>query len=1249
MQDKPQLKAAFEFNTLGNLLNKRSLLLLAGLVLIAIAMLCESLFAPVVDSVYQKTKVQSALSALHEKETIAEEMLERAKKENPYEHEEWYLEKARKDGIYFFIYSATNLKVSFWTTNSVQPKVVPFEDTTIMQSLTNGYYLEKNTFYKDLIFVTLVPVEYNYSLHNNYLQNSFVLLNSGSENFHISLKKTDEGTPFYSKKGLYLFNLKNTKNAHDYAWIGWFFLIGLACYCMFINGWLVLLLSGKKILNGILLYFASVILPLVLWHYFHYPRSLFEWQLFNAELYASSNILSSLGSLLILSGFFCWTFRIFSHVRLASVPKSSRKIFVIGQILLVFLSAHIINAVVRSLVSDSKISFDLGNISEISIYTVLAFAAITGFILAFFILLHAAITNAFKVFYTRKKIYNIIGAIGLIIVIVSFFKIYHFSTAALTFSLASLAFYTFRFYKTRNDRLIALAVIVSTSFITIVLTINNRIKERETQKVLASRLFSERDAIGEFMYGDIFNQIEEDNYLTDYFLYKNPLLSQGILKQRVLQLYLSGYYSKYDVELYSFTPAGVPYKGNYENQLDFFTGLVNSNKAVPARDDSSLYFLNSYNGLPAYLSFVPVVRDGNFLGTLVLVFTQKAFYEESVYPELLLSENLQPIKQLQHYSYSIYVNNNLITQKGTYNYNETLKGDFQTKSTHSFINVDGYTHFIYRISPEQTIIVSDKVEGFLYYSATFSFILFFFISTLALVIIGRVLFIGLFAKNSKGMASMLDGIRIAWRNLSFRAKVLLSIISSVTLALLLIGFTTIKYISFHYNEEELKKIDNKTRSIKERLETQLKNDGQQAPVAGEELTSFIKSLSKLYQTDINVYDIEGKLLGYSQPVIYEKKLIQPRMEPKAYFNFISLGHSQLLSEEHIGKLNYIASYMPIRNAYSNHPAGFIGLPYFARERELDDAISSFLEALINLYLLLFLGLLLISFVISNALTAPLNIIRKHLRSTSLTAKNEPIHWENNDEIGKLVKEYNSMTLELLESAQRLAQSEREGAWREMAKQVAHEIKNPLTPMKLNIQQLQRAWKDDPQRLKEMFDKVTTLLITQIDRLSQIATEFSSFAQMPHEQPVKLDVNEALREAVDLFHTSNEVSISLFTPNEPTYVWVDAGHFARVLNNLIKNAIQAMLPDKLGTIVLSCKHEDSKIIIEVRDNGTGIPENLRDKIFTPNFSTKSSGMGLGLAIIKNIIERAGGTIRFETKMGEGTSFFIELPEYRQSHK
>jgi len=213
----------------------------------------------------------------------------------------------------------------------------------------------------------------------------------------------------------------------------------------------------------------------------------------------------------------------------------------------------------------------------------------------------------------------------------------------------------------------------------------------------------------------------------------------------------------------------------------------------------------------------------------------------------------------------------------------------------------------------------------------------------------------------------------------------------------------------------------------------------------------------------------------------------------------------------------------------------------------------------------------------------------------------------------------------------------------MAKQVAHEIKNPLTPMKLNIQQLQKAWSEDSSRLPEMFSRITALLITQIDRLSQIATEFGAFAQMPNAQPVMLDVNEALREAADL-HSSPEVSVILNLSPEPLYIWMDAAHFGRVLNNLIRNSIQSVPEGRRPIIRISSEKEGDLVQMEVRDNGSGIAEDVQEKIFMPNFSTKSSGMGLGLAMVRNIIERAEGRIWFRTSIGEGTSFFITLPAH-----
>ncbi|MDQ3073074.1 MAG: ATP-binding protein, partial [Bacteroidota bacterium] len=267
---------------------------------------------------------------------------------------------------------------------------------------------------------------------------------------------------------------------------------------------------------------------------------------------------------------------------------------------------------------------------------------------------------------------------------------------------------------------------------------------------------------------------------------------------------------------------------------------------------------------------------------------------------------------------------------------------------------------------------------------------------------------------------------------------------------------------------------------------------------------------------------------------------------------------------------------------------------------------------------------------------------RHLRATSLGRTNVPIVWQHDDEIGKLVREYNHMILALQESASRLAQSEREGAWKEMAKQVAHEIKNPLTPMKLNIQRLQRAWQENSPEFESLIPRVTDLLINQIDALSQIATEFSAFATMPTGTSERVQVQEVMMQAALLFKMQSGAEINLDMPDKPLYVWIDPGHLSRVLNNLVKNALQAIPERRKGLVQLGVKESGGQVVFTVRDNGIGIPPEVQERIFTPNFSTKSSGMGLGLAIVKSIIEKVGGHISFETIPGEGSVFTFRFP-------
>ena len=346
----------------------------------------------------------------------------------------------------------------------------------------------------------------------------------------------------------------------------------------------------------------------------------------------------------------------------------------------------------------------------------------------------------------------------------------------------------------------------------------------------------------------------------------------------------------------------------------------------------------------------------------------------------------------------------------------------------------------------------------------------------------------------------------------------------------------------------------------------------------------------------------------------------------------------------IGLLEYTSAYETIVNK-DNKVAAYINLPYFARQNELKKEISGFLVTLINIYVLLFGIAIVITFIISNRLVKPLNLIQQKLARVKLDSSNDLLEWEGGDEIGSLVNEYNKMVNKLAKSADALAQSERETAWREMAKQVAHEIKNPLTPMKLSMQHLARAWKEKNNNFENIFEKVSRTMIEQIDSLSRIATEFSNFAKMPKGNFEKIDLVKSIQSNIDLYSEVRNVDFVFNKINidDEAIVNGDWEQTLRAFGNLIKNAVQAIPENQRGLIQIQLTKENKQFYISITDNGKGITEEAKQKIFTPNFTTKSGGTGLGLAMVKSIIENMHGKISFESEYGKGTTFKIELFE------
>jgi len=301
-------------------------------------------------------------------------------------------------------------------------------------------------------------------------------------------------------------------------------------------------------------------------------------------------------------------------------------------------------------------------------------------------------------------------------------------------------------------------------------------------------------------------------------------------------------------------------------------------------------------------------------------------------------------------------------------------------------------------------------------------------------------------------------------------------------------------------------------------------------------------------------------------------------------------------------------------------------------------------ALLNFYMVIILLTVIVSVMMSNQITQPLMMLQEKFKNIKLGAKNEPVLYNRHDELGGLVKEYNRAIKELAKSADRLARSERESAWREMARQIAHEINNPLTPMKLSVQHLKRAYDNKSERFDDYMEKISRSLVEQIDALSAIATEFSNFAKMPAAHHEKIDLIDQINAVVPLFaiNENKRAFQTDFHGLEQAMIYADREQISRVFINLFKNALQAIPKDRQAQINIDVLKISRIIWVRIKDNGTGIPKEMQQKIFSPNFTTKSSGMGVGLSIVRNIIESVGGAINFKTRQGEGTTFIISLP-------
>jgi signal transduction histidine kinase len=557
---------------------------------------------------------------------------------------------------------------------------------------------------------------------------------------------------------------------------------------------------------------------------------------------------------------------------------------------------------------------------------------------------------------------------------------------------------------------------------------------------------------------------------------------------------------------------------------------------------------------------------------------------------------------------AFYKQNQLFIQSGKYVYpmvNSSFKGKIDTiEFVNEYTPSYSYSHAIYKPSNSRLVVISIEKVDFTVRLATLSFFFLIFI-------------------------------------ILYKTRIQFSIVLSVVATLVIVGWTTFFNIRHQYQEQQKEQVREKLRKVQLAYENRIVLAGTISNSTEEQFE--FNQFADVNGVYLNLFDINGNLYLTSIPKLYDLGIIGRKMGPSAYMSLAVQQKSEFINpSEKIGEFTYAAAYAPIRNA-DNQTVAYISIPYYSNEEDYQAKIGLFINTLINIYALVFVLIGVLAVFLANQITSPLTFIQENIRRTKFGQTNQPIVWHRQDEIGILVKEYNKMIAELEASANKLARSERESAWREMAKQVAHEIKNPLTPLKLGVQLLEKSWKENDPNFEKKFASFNKSFIEQIDSLAAIASEFSNFAKMPDTKLEHIALVPIIEQAKEVFSSADSVEIHILDrTNREIKVLGDKDQLLRSFNNLLKNAIEAADGKEKCVIKVHIANDEKQVFVEVEDNGKGIDQSLHSSIFRANFTTKSSGTGLGLAFVKQAIENAGGKVDFTSVLNNGTIFYLTFP-------
>ena len=1168
---------------------------------------------------------------------------------------------SRKDyGIYVIL--ENNLgshELRFWSNQSIVPpaETYPVQDSEFFQRLANAYYLiEKRSIYLNgingkLMIYAMMPVQSQYFIQTDYLPQKFFYSSSASKKVFISSTPTD--FPVHSLSGQVLFYLgRKAIGAVPYNDKLTLFLrfSAIILLLFFIHLSAESVVKQKGVWRGVGLLAISLLLLRMIIYFFPYILNLRQFELFDPSIYGSNIVQRSLGDLLINASFFCWLI-VFAWSKLQNKQNITERFSVtfrwvagIVALFLLIFSTFLLATVIRSMVADSKISFDVTDFFSLNEYTVVGFVVLACLSFSYYYFTQLLFRFIFPLFdnYTNIVYFSIAFA-GLVYLTLLP------GNANVLFNIPVLMWlllYTWLVNKQgllMNRFHINIAgmlfwIFIFSASISSIMLYENKKAEWDRRKGFAEKLAEQYDPSSERLL-NIALQYLDKNFLLENFYRFHDSARGKIFRDSIITQNYKGYLNRYDTKLYVFDAQDKPlYNEDSVSYNNLNTILRVNSKPTQQLYPDIFYYETAFDKFTYITKREATDDNGKKIGSLFIISNPKKYSGDALFPELFREMQQGEIENSPVYAYAIYDQSRLIFSTQKYPFPTSLTKNDLPKDVYEKRNNGDFDELWYKAGNDKVVVYARKSDAIIETITLFSYI---FCSFLFMVA-----FVQLFSLLLKAGYS-----RKAFRNMfqmNIRTQVHNTIIFISIFSFLIIGAATIRFFIKRYNRNNndklsrtmnimLNEIQKKT-AVYGSFEDLIKaNDSTN----NYDLKKLVADIADIHGVDVNVYDLDGNLKVSSERNVYDKGILSKKMNPSAFYHLSFLREVHHAQEERIADISYLSIYAPVRDANGNVSA-YLNIPYFASQQELNQEISNFLVTIINLNAFIFLVAGVIALFITNRITRSFSLISDKMRQMNLGRTNEAISWNRDDEIGELVKEYNKMVVKLGESATSLAKSEREGAWREMARQVAHEIKNPLTPMKLSIQYLQKSINNNQPNVKELSANVAKTLVEQIDHLSKIAADFSQFANIGNVSVELFDLHDVIGSLKELYNPNPNVEIEWKPVPDKIMLQADKTQMNRLFTNLIANAVEACNETDICRIELTEEQENGTVRVNIKDNGEGIEPEMQSKIFIPNFTTKSSGTGLGLAMCKGIVEQAKGKIWFETEKGRGTVFHVELP-------